>query len=114
MASFEFLASLKNLQPLEIYNSTWEGSAPSLSSLGELSGLSSLTIYCSDLLHDLSFFRGLTGLRSASINLDRNGPVHDLEPLRELTNLSSLSIMNGSECITDWSAVEHVRNVTTS
>ena len=111
MASFDFLASLKNLQTLEIYNSTWAGSAPSLAALGELSGLTSLSIYCSDLLHDLSFFRGLTGLRSAAINLDRNGPVHDLEPLRGLTGLSSLDIMNGSECITDWSAVDHVPSV---
>ena len=114
MTSFEFLRSLKNLQTLEIYNwSPGTESVPSLAPLGDLSNLTSLTVYCSALLDDLSFFRGLTNLRSAAINLDRDSPVHDLEPLRNLTNLTSLEVMGG-ESITDWSAVEHVPNVTTS
>ena len=114
MTSFDFLRSLQNLQTLEIYNWSPNGeSVPSLAPLGELSNLTSLTVYCSALLDDLSFFQGLTNLRSAAINLDRDGPVHDLEPLRNLTNLTSLEVM-GSECITDWSAVEHVPNVSAS
>ena len=114
MTSFDFLRSLQNLQTLEIYNWSPNGeSVPSLAPLGELSNLTSLTVYCSALLDDLSFFQGLTNLRSAAINLGRDGPVHDLEPLRNLTNLTSLEVM-GSECITDWSAVEHVPNVSAS
>ena len=112
VSSFEPLASLQNLESLEIYNgNTFDDRPLSTAPLGRLTSLAELSIYDSDLTDDLSFLSGLTNLRTLQINLRYDSPVRNLEPLRNLGNLTSLTV-SGSDVITDWSAVDHVVAVT--
>ena len=82
------LADLTNLQTLSIsaQNSSWDPPTPSLSNLSALANLKDL--------------------RTLELRFSN---VTDISPLRELTNLQSVSIYDsGRYTVSDWSPVEHV------
>ena len=129
-ADFSVLSGLTNLQSLYIYG---EGNSnPSADNLDFLSGMTDLRTFhfspdgltdfsglanCTQLQdlylgapmdsQDLQVLSGMTELQTLQFDADGNV---DLSPLAGLENLQEVTI-RGSDEITDWSPVEHVRAV---
>lgn len=142
VSSYTPFQNLTKLKSLSLYGSYAEGTGPTdLAPLGKLKALTDLQINLCHDARDISPLGNLTNLRNLRLSASdysQNGTaltdisplgklenlqtltltvrdVTDISPLANLKNLKSAEVRcYGQAKITDWSALDHVPNVTTS